>query len=410
MGSHSGDKRYSSLFALLLALWVAMALLPSLGNAQRAPQKLSVQDIIDLLTADTSSDDVAKTAKDEGISFQVTASVEKKIRDVGGTDDLIKTLRSIAPVLHTNVPPPNPVPPHPVVSSPVLMIESRPGQCQVYVDDEPVGSTSTEGRLKLTRVVAGDHRVRVTQSGYTDFEQNITLAGGETATVTATLQQIQTPTPEPVIPKPQPPPPSQPGYLGVQVKASANGRGLAVVSTVPGGPAAQAGLQPNDTILAVNGQLVNSNQELKAALAGHGAGETVQISWYGGSGAVTRAVQLSGQAPVPPPPPGQVATFAVAHDHGQNAQNYCTGVMTIGNGMIYYKGIKGSAGNNIHNYEIPLDTIREVRRNTVYLLALGAFHIRTKKNSNFNFVALDQQQKPTTPDAVLTAIDAAMGR
>ena len=90
MGSHSGDKRYSNLFALLLALWVAMALLPSLGNAQRTPQKLSAQDIIDLLTADTSSDDVAKTAKDEGISFQVTASVEKKIRDVGGTDDLIQ--------------------------------------------------------------------------------------------------------------------------------------------------------------------------------------------------------------------------------------------------------------------------------------------------------------------------------
>ena len=290
------------------------------------------------------------------------------------------------------------------------MIESRPGQCQVYVDDEPVGSTSPEGRLKLTRVVAGDHRVRVTQSGYSDFEQNITLAGGETATVTATLQQIQTPTPEPVIPKPQPPAPSQPGYLGVQAKASANGRGVVVVSTAPGGPAAQAGLQPNDTILAVNGQMVNSTQELRAALAGHGAGETVQISWYGGSGQVTRAVQLTGQAPVPPPPPGPVASFAVAHDHGQNAQNYCTGVMTIGNGMIIYRGIKGSAGNNIHSYQIPLDSIREVRRNSVYLLALGAFHIRTKKNSNFNFVALDQNGKPGPPDAVLTAIDAAMGR
>jgi hypothetical protein len=57
-----------------------------------------------------------------------------------------------------------------------------------------------------------------------------------------------------------------------------------------------------------------------------------------------------------------------------------------------------------------LDTIREARRNTVYLVNLGAFHIRTKKNSNFNFVALDQQGKPGPPDAVLTAIDTAMGR
>jgi hypothetical protein len=260
----------------------------------------------------------------------------------------------------------------------------------------------------MTRLAPGDHRVRVTQTGYQDYEQNVTLAAGETAMVTATLQ----PVPQPVIPKPQPPNPSQPGYLGVQAKASPNGRGVVVVSTAPGGPAAQAGLQPNDTILAINGQAVNSTQELRAALAGHGAGETVQISWYGGSGAVTRAVQLTGQAPPPPPPvpSGQVATFAVAHDHGQNAQNYCTGVMTIGNGTISYRGVKGSAGNNVHSYDIPLDTIREVRRNTVYLLALGAFHIRTKKNSNFNFVALDQNGKPTTPDAVLTAIDAAMGR
>jgi len=403
MGLHSGDKRYPSRFALLLAVWVAMALLPSLGNAQRAPQKLSAQDIIDLLTNDTSSDDVAKEARDEGISFQVTSSVEKKIRDVGGTDELIKTLRSIEPQSHPT--PPNPVPPHPV-APPVLMVESSPGQCQVYVDDEPVGSTSQQGNLKMTRLAPGDHRVRVTQTGYQDYEQNVTLAAGETAMVTATLQ----PVPQPVIPKPQPPNPSQPGYLGVQAKASPNGRGVVVVSAVPGGPAAQAGLQPNDTILAINGQAVNSTQELRTALAGHGAGETVQISWYGGSGAVTRAVQLTGQAPPPPPPPGQVATFAVAHDHGQNAQNYCTGVMTIGNGMISYRGVKGSAGNNVHSYDIPLDTIREVRRNTVYLLALGAFHIRTKKNSNFNFVALDQNGKPTTPDAVLTAIDAAMGR
>ena len=67
MGLHSGDKRCSNLLALLLALAVAMALPPSLGNAQKAHSKLTSQDIVDLLTADTSSDDVAKTAQEEGI-------------------------------------------------------------------------------------------------------------------------------------------------------------------------------------------------------------------------------------------------------------------------------------------------------------------------------------------------------
>ena len=108
----------------------------------------------------------------------------------------------------------------------MLLVESRPGQCQVYVDDEPVGSTSQEGRLKLTRVVAGDHHVRIAQNGYQDYEQNVTLAAGETATVTATLQQVQTPVPEPVNPKPEPPNPvtpvnpGTPGYLGVQAKGA----------------------------------------------------------------------------------------------------------------------------------------------------------------------------------------------
>jgi len=82
--------------------------------------------------------------------------------------------------------------------------------------------------------------------------------------------------------------------------------------------------------------------------------------------------------------------------------------MTIGNRMIYYQGTKGT--NGVHNFEIPLNSIKDVRRNNVYLVALGAFHIHTKKGTNFNFVALDQQAKPTAPDAVLTAIDTALGQ
>lgn len=113
MGSQSGDKRNSNLLALLLALMVAIALLPSLGSAQKAHQKLSSQDIIDLLTNDMSSDDVVKAAQAEGISFQVTPSVEKKIRDVGGTDDLIRVLRSLAPTPAPHPPKPTPVEIHP---------------------------------------------------------------------------------------------------------------------------------------------------------------------------------------------------------------------------------------------------------------------------------------------------------
>ncbi len=30
-------------------------------------------------------------------------------------------------------------------------------------------------------------------------------------------------------------------------------------------------------------------------------------------------------------------SFRVAHDHGLSGQDYCVGLMSIGNGMIYYK-------------------------------------------------------------------------
>jgi hypothetical protein len=103
-----------------------------------------------------------------------------------------------------------------------------------------------------------------------------------------------------------------------------------------------------------------------------------------------------------------VTSFYVAHDHGQNGQNYCAGILTIGNGMIIYKGLKGNGP--IHNYEIPLSTVKEARKNAIYLRLLGAFHIKLTKGSEYNFVALNQQGQFQPPDTVLTAIDAALGK
>jgi hypothetical protein len=95
----------------------------------------------------------------------------------------------------------------------------------------------------------------------------------------------------------------------------------------------------------------------------------------------------------------------VAHDHGQSGQNYCVGVMAIGNGMIYYK-----SNNGVHAFEIPSNTVKEAKRNAVYLVGLGAFHIRVGKNTNYNFVVLNQQNQYQSPDPILTAINQAMGR
>ncbi|HXW14145.1 MAG TPA: PDZ domain-containing protein, partial [Terriglobia bacterium] len=391
MGSNLEAKRILTTLALSLALIAAITLNPSVGTAQKAARKLTEQDIIDLLTGDVPSDQVAQEAQKAGISFQVTAAVAKQIRDAGGTDDLIRVLQTLAP----QAPAAPAKPPRTVsaTSSPTLLVESSPGQSQVYVDDEPVGSTSQQGHLKLPRVSAGQHRVRISLSGYQDHEETVTLAPGKVTTVTATLQRpeapaVVSPPPSPEAPNPEPEAPptvrtGQGGYLGVMplTQQPAGSRGVVISAAQPGGPAAQAGLKAYDTILAVNGQPVTTTQDLRATLATHQAGEAVQITWYNGTNTVTRQIRLSAppvratvQPNMPPSllPHKGLVTFTVAHDHGQSGKEYCTGMMSIGNGMIYYKGAKGT--NGVHNFEIPLASVREARRNAVYLVAIGAFH------------------------------------
>ena len=209
---------------------------------------------------------------------------------------------------------------------------------------------------------------------------------------------------------------------------------MVISGAAPGGPGEQVGLKAYDTILAVNGQTVTTPQALRATLSSHQAGEVVNLTWYNGSGTVTRQVRLipypttqqavqqpvqpSVQQPVQQPVPNPslrpqvgVQTFVVAHDHGPNGQggnNDCVGTMTIGNGVINYVGVKGT--NGTHSFEIPLNTIRQAARNNVYLVQLGAFHIHTKRGTNFNFVLLNQAGQYQPPDTILTAIDNAMGR
>jgi hypothetical protein len=218
---------------------------------------------------------------------------------------------------------------------------------------------------------------------------------------------------------------NQPGYLGIfpAQQQPEGARGVVISVAQPGGPAAQAGLKAYDTILAVNGQQTATPQDLRALLSTHQAGEVVQVTWYNGTRNVTRPIRLSTPptqaqiTPQPTPPPSLraprkgVVTFTVAHDHGQSGKEYCTGTMAVGNGMIYYKGVKSSSGpNGIHNYQIPLNSVKEVRRNAVYLMAIGAFHIRTKRGTNYNFVVINDQGQYQSPDQVLDAIDNARGK
>jgi len=69
-----------------------------------------------------------------------------------------------------------------------LVVVSSPGTAQVYVNDEPRGTTSPEGRLVLKGLSPGDYRIRVGRGGYKDFVQSIEVKPGSATSVEARLQ------------------------------------------------------------------------------------------------------------------------------------------------------------------------------------------------------------------------------
>ena len=85
---------------------------------------------------------------------------------------------------------------------PALEITSEPPGAEVFVDDEPVGRTDPEtGRLRLTTLRPGRHRVRLSSAGRDDLVQEIDLAG-QSLVFHAVLSLRQTLAPTPVATEP----------------------------------------------------------------------------------------------------------------------------------------------------------------------------------------------------------------
>jgi len=69
-----------------------------------------------------------------------------------------------------------------------LVVVSNPGSAQVYINDEPRGTTSSEGRLVFKGISPGDYRIRVGRSNYKDFIQSVEVKPGSATSVEARLQ------------------------------------------------------------------------------------------------------------------------------------------------------------------------------------------------------------------------------
>ncbi len=68
-----------------------------------------------------------------------------------------------------------------------LKITSPPAGAQVYLDDAPKGTTSSQGELVLTDLTPGDHKLRLVAPGYQDWTRTVTLPQGGSVSVEAKL-------------------------------------------------------------------------------------------------------------------------------------------------------------------------------------------------------------------------------
>jgi len=385
----------------ILAVFIVLGFcLPGM-KAQKNSKPLTKQDVLDLLAGDVPPERVAAIVRERGVSFELTRAVEEQIRQAGGNDELLKVVREVAPK-------PSASP----AGRAVLLIDAKPGGARVYLDDEPVGTTSPEGRLKLSSLSPGAHRVRLAHRDFQDHEETVQLTSGETTRVNTNLvaaatTPVQTPAqPGATVTNPTPAVTGAPGYLGVRPAGQqpAGSKGVVISDAAAGAPADRAGLKPSDTIISIGGREVRTPQELEAALAGHKAGETVEVTWSSGGSVTTKSIQLSARWVGASDQPG-IVRLPVMHDHGSSGRDYCVGVMAIGNGMIQYASTNGT-----HAFNFPLRDVDEATKNVAYLANLNAFHIRLVKGDIYNFVALDSHGQFQPPDAVLAAIDHAMGK
>jgi PEGA domain len=172
MNFRSLNKSFSIQICAIIFLSAVVWSPPAFGAP--APKPLSKADIIELLKGGVPPTRVGELAREHGINFQMAQSVEDELRQAGATADLLAILHDFAP------------------KAPGVQIEVTPGDAEVYVDDERVGKTSSAGRLKLTKLAPGEHTIRLSLSGYKDFERSINLMGGENLAVTTQLQKVGT--------------------------------------------------------------------------------------------------------------------------------------------------------------------------------------------------------------------------
>lgn len=176
MSVGSAALRIFPIFKTLVFLACVTVLLPAAMAAQQE-KALTVHDVVSLLEGSVPSSRVAALAEERGIDFEIDSAVESELRQAGASDELIAALRALS---RTNAEAKS-------GARATLQIETSPGEADIYLNDEPRGTTSPEGRLVLAGLDPGSYRLRAFAKGYESWQQSVQLGPGDVWTVKAKL-------------------------------------------------------------------------------------------------------------------------------------------------------------------------------------------------------------------------------
>jgi hypothetical protein len=97
--------------------------------------------------------------------------------------------------------------------------------------------------------------------------------------------------------------------------------------------------------------------------------------------------------------PEILGVWGVAHDHGDVFETFCLGKLYVTADVVGYTNEVG-----VHTWEVPLDAIKEIAKNSVYGADKSAFHIRLITNTNYNLVAVNDQLQFMQSDMLVLQI------
>ena len=164
-------------FFKTLAFFVFVTALLPVTLAASPEKTLTRSDVVSLLEGGVPSSRVASLANERGIDFEISSAVESELRQAGASNELIIALRALS---HKPGVPGS-------AAKATLQIETSPGESDIYLNDQPRGTSSPEGRLVLSELDPGSYRLRVSAKGYESWQQSVQLGLGDVWTVKAKL-------------------------------------------------------------------------------------------------------------------------------------------------------------------------------------------------------------------------------